>query len=264
MNLNNRESEIEIIHRYIDESLTMDEKLKFEDDLKQNKALYDLYCFEKTLIMGIKNANSNSLKDRIIEVENEFFKSHKSKLLIMKNFRIVAVAASLILVFGLFYFLKPKAEFNPDNAISAFYKPESDRADKIIGSFDQAGFANPYSSNDTFKLAMKLYKEMKYKDALKEFHAYLQAFPNDKVAQLYFGISHFNASNYSEAITVLNPLANDDAFEQKEDAIWNLAFCLMKAENSEKTALAYFNKLAQNPSSPHKKNAEGVIDLIKK
>ena len=32
MNLNNRESEIEIIHRYIDGSLTMDEKLKFEDE----------------------------------------------------------------------------------------------------------------------------------------------------------------------------------------------------------------------------------------
>ena len=251
-----------LIHRYLMGEMEEDEIASFEKRIESDTALKAEVDLARKILSSISllNPKLKADMDRFYE-EINYKQTNKIKLF-MKNSSRLWIAASVLLFIAAIYLFRSKSSITGDELVTKFYKAESIQADKILNAIGSPGFANPYPSNDTLKLAMQLYKEGKFKNAIPEFNKFISTYPDHKIANLYMGICQFNNSNYAEAIKYLNPLAIDQGFEQRDDAIWNLAFCYLKAENGRKDALSYMQKLDRN-DSPYQKDARGVIDLIK-
>lgn len=255
---------IEKVHQYLQNDMNNSEKNEFENQIDSDLNFKKFFLREKIILTGINSYYNEPLKRKIKNIENQYLNHNYKNSYIMSKFSKIAIlAAMLILVFGIFYFNKINNSPSVDQIIATNYSREISQAQKIISSFDQQGFMNIYSNSDSFKLAMKYYKDEDFKNAIVNFQNYLEAFPDDKTAQLYLGICHFSEGHYATAIKYLNSLAIDTDFEQRDDAIWNLAFCLLKADDGKKNAISYFTVCANNSQSSYSQKCKKIIDLLK-
>lgn len=116
--MNNLEENIDLIERYLDNRLSAEELTEFEQRKIDDKKFNELVTEMNTLVQGIRFSEREKLRKELAdleaglpEVETEVeAKTEKSKVIFLKR-RVfqMAVAASIVIAFGLFYVLRPTA-----------------------------------------------------------------------------------------------------------------------------------------------------------
>lgn len=275
------EEYIDKIHRYLSGAMSAAEREAFETEIKENPELQNDVELERLLLEGIKHAGEAELRQTIGAVHHKltaegFFQagaaapvstlsvSHLSKTSFMK--RIMAIAATLVVLAGaVWFFTRQEAAAVDSNALfSQNFKLELEvqRAKTAISRLESVGMAGVQTAEDTLRQALQHFEAGRYTDAQNLLKSHLETHPDDQTAQYYLAVIHMSQGRYAKAIELLTPLSVADGSELKNDALWNLGLCYLKAENGQDDAREAFTKLANDNEYPNHRGAKALLEQL--
>ncbi len=274
------EEYIDTIHRYLNGTMDAADRKAFEAELQRNPVLRNDVELEQALLNGLDYAGHRNLRETIGVVHQNlklegFFTAlktvstptltiaHSSKTSVMK--RILAIAAGLVAIAaGVFFFTQQQHQSpNPNALYSQFYQPKDDteRAHQIIATLTSYGLAGIQSDTDTLKQALELYEAGNYQESLALLKSFSEAHPENDTALYYLGVIHMSQEHYAKAIEILLPLSRSES-ALKNNALWNLGLCYLKAENGLEDARNAFRQLSEDNSFANQRGATAVLEQL--
>jgi hypothetical protein len=204
------ESEREMYHKGIDNETSRWVQMWKEESVENSSK--DKYTLE--IASYIKRGMEETISPQIGRAKRET----KRKLI----YRISAVAAILILAFGIWGIFGPKS--TPDDLFSEYYKPYN-----IID-----GQTRSYKQTDEqFVEIMRIYKAGQYNNVTLKLKSWIKKDNNSPKILLIYGIAQIEQHNYENAIFIFNEILKDGG-EFSIEAKWYLALCYLKIKNNNK------------------------------
>jgi tetratricopeptide (TPR) repeat protein len=245
----------------------MDEKSfeKIEDFLENNLTDRDLENFKEKMnndpelrkeCQLRRDINSAICEDDIMDLRSNLEnicsdENSSSKQVRLINFKKYWVAASVIVIFGLSYFLYPGESLSNEDLFNEYYRPYN-----VIVNKRSAGF----NTNEVLQKAMFYYETKDYIKALSLFRKVLEKDSTDITGNFYSGISNIEIKKYSEANFNFKKVIkhnNNFFIEQSE---WYLGFCYLMTDQREK-AIEQFEKIASGFGF-YQAKAKEILDRI--
>jgi predicted Zn-dependent protease len=219
--------DIELIQRYLDESLTEGERHEVEYRLKEEPILQVLYKETRQLIQGIRYNHLQSKLEQLRELEavlpNELTPKEKS----FSRFVPLSIAATIVIMVGIWFFAfrdtRPLNEKLFAQSFETFDSPGSG----LTRSED--------SSNETFRAkAYVAYDNADYKQAILLFKKALQTEKDDPILHLCLGNAYLATNQLELAEETFRHM-----LQEHEDLVtqstWYLALTYLKQGNIERT-----------------------------
>lgn len=206
-----------LFDQYLEGELTIDQKNDFEKQLAEDAEFASEFETFKSVQLQLQNkfgfeAEREAFKENLHQIGEEHF-NKKPKVIGLKPWYF-AVAASVAVMFGLFFF-----NYNQNPAFADYNHPE------------QASFAERGSEDGPLKNAEKEFNAKRYSLAIPHFEAVLAKGKTPEI-QYYYGVSLLEQSQYLKAEAVFNELsAGNSAY--KEKAKWYLALSKLKQRDYE-------------------------------
>lgn len=202
-----------LFDQYLQGELTVDEKDNFEKQLAENPELKEAFETFKEMHLQLENKFGIEQEREVFEqnltrISDKYFKKKKSKVISMKPWY-WAAAASVIIMFGLFFF-----QYDQNPSFKDYNNPES-------AYFTERGIAE-----ETLKKAEDDFNGRRYSKAIPLFEAILKE-NNSPEIEYFYGISLVEESHYKKAEEVLNELISGNSVF-KEKAKWYLALSKLK------------------------------------
>ena len=200
----------ERIESYCLGKMSSAEKSAFEAELNSNPDLKkEVEVFRQSVLAIKMNAFKKSLQN-IAESGEEIPK--------IKSYRWLYAAASVVVLLsvGWYFFLRSS---------------ESDRLFAQYATVDP-GLPVPMSATDNFAFhdAMVDYKNEQYDKAINKWSSLLQTSPQNDTLIYYIGMSHFNSTDYSKAISYFDQVVNMRESVWVKKAEWYQVLSLLKTE----------------------------------
>lgn len=252
---------IDKITRYTNGQMEEEELKAFEAELATNEALVQEVELFQELMIGVDVYEDRELENTVKQVHSklqkeDFFNPKQTKIVKMdtskrsnrRYFLSIAASLALIIAAAIYLMRPPSVVGDPKEAFAKFYHPDTTQIKGVLDKLEAMGMAaDTEGKTDSLAEALKFYEEFKFDDARKSLFDYLQQYPEDKMAQLYFGLSFIQLENYNRGVELLQPLANDEAFEQQDIAMWYnaLGFVQFEGETGKKNAKKLLEKLCK-------------------
>lgn len=219
------------IERYIDNDMTLEEKEKFETDLKSDSKLSDDFRLhtsmnkffsdpENTVIDPEKDA----LKQTIKQVQKEYRKTEsRIKKLYRRRMATAAAAAVILLISGIWMWTSMETGSNAE--LYAQYA-----ADDYSGAGLQRG------DNKAVDAAAAAYRTGNYAKAVSiyEKEKILESKKRNKPELIYLGIAYTKTDKHVKAEECFNTVLSDETSTYKEAARWYLSLLYLKTGETEK------------------------------
>lgn len=109
-------------------------------------------------------------------------------------------------------------------------------------------------------MALDLYGAADYAGAQQSLESYLAAYPDDKTARFYFGMTYLYRNAPEKALKTLSPLSELKGFDLQDDARWYAA--LAASSLDQMRALGLFSALAKDPDSKYQQAAAAVMTSV--
>ncbi len=214
------QKEFENIERYLNDSMSVEERKTFELDLKSNSTLTQHLDEQKLMHEAIETQSLKEQLDMFHEDVSDIktFKRDTSKV-ISFNFRKLAVAAALIIAAGSFWF------FNGSSNEKLYAKHFTPDPGLPTTMGETANFA--------FYDAMVNYKQGDYKTAISKWEVILQSKPKNDTLNYFLGVAHLANNNEDSAIQFLNNVTQNSTSDFNNDAFYYLGLAYLKADNIE-------------------------------
>lgn len=202
-----------LFDQYLQDELTSDEKANFEKQIAEDPEFAAEFMAFETAQQQLENkfgiaAEREAFKENLMKVSDKHFHKNKSKVIALRPWN-YAVAASIVILLGLFFFNYGK---NP------VYEDYSQH--------EQAYFTERGHANTTLKQAEIAFNAEKYKAAIPLFEKLLKESKSPEI-QFFYGISLLEENKYEKAETVFEELQSGKSV-YKDKATWNLALCKLK------------------------------------
>ncbi|MVZ63877.1 hypothetical protein [Sphingobacterium humi] len=230
----------ELIEDYIDQVLTEEDQLIFDDLLERDpnfKRELELRLELHKLLARRLDPNNDELRFSIQEAENSYKKEGKKDTIILpliKWFIPVIAAASLIFVGRFFYYTQfPSIEL-----------PEM-TSETVRG--------NQNLTNDHYEKAVVYFNNKEYKNSSIHLKKLVDSIPTNVVYNYYYGLSLLGEQNYGEALGFLLVIGDGTSVFANE-ANYYAAAAYFKLEDMV-NAQARINKI-QETSKVYKKGQE--------
>ena len=207
-----------IIHKFINHSLTREDKIIFDQLYKENEDFRSEVEMITDIQVVIESNDYNNLKVIMEEAESEISIRDKQgfKRFLKKGWIIIIVL--LIVLFAGYHLLKPKP--SPSQLYASYYKAPANTFYPITrGNADIS----------TISKAFLAYEQKDYRNAQQLLSTIS---PNDEI-NFYLAISTGELEEYEEAINLLNRINSKDPLLQ-EDVWWYKG--LFHLAQSDKTA----------------------------
>jgi hypothetical protein len=203
-----------IFDQYLQDELSVEDKVKFENQLSEDPELVSAFETFKELNLHMENKFGNAdeldaFKENLQSISNNHFKDSKSKVIAFKPW-IYLVAASVVLLAGLFL-------FNPNPNFEDFNQHEN------------AYFTERGTVDADLKQAEEAFNAKKYSVAIPFFEAVLKEKKTPEI-QYFYGISLLETNKIQEAGVVFNELKSGTSI-YKNKAIWSLALSKLKQKD---------------------------------
>jgi hypothetical protein len=203
-----------IFDQYLQDELSVEDKVKFENQLSEDPELASAFETFKELNLHMENKfgnadELNAFKENLQSISNNHFKDSKSKVIAFKPW-IYLVAASVVLLAGLFL-------FNPNPNFEDFNQHEN------------AYFTERGTVDADLKQAEEAFNAKKYSVAIPFFEAVLKEKKTPEI-QYFYGISLLETNKIQEAGVVFNELKSGTSI-YKNKAIWSLALSKLKQKD---------------------------------
>lgn len=206
---------LEAIERYYNDTMTTDERLKFESRLKDDSEFKTQVEDIKTLILGIEN---QSLKEQLDVFHDEIPKTLPKTSSATGFFTLRKLAAAVIIllaVSGFWWFSTPHNE----KLYSEFFTPDP-------------GLPTVMSSESNFEFydAMVNYKQGDYKIAIQKWESIN---PKGDTLNYFLGVAHLANKNERTAIEFLEKATQNTEFTLSSEAYYYLGLAQLKEGNED-------------------------------
>ncbi|MCB0633516.1 MAG: hypothetical protein R2824_21075 [Saprospiraceae bacterium] len=237
------------IERYLQGAMLPGELDEFNEKLANDPQLAASVSLHRELAETLAGEGVHQFRRVLQRVDAEWkFKSGGSFLRIVKSPRILAIAASMLLLIGFFAWLGLQGPSPEALAMDSFEQlpletQMSSYEDEIIPLRNQASQA--YIGKD-------------YAEAARLFLELARLEPANTNHKLLAGISQLGAQQAETAIGTLRPLADGSDEQVNMEASWYLALAFLQAGETT-SAQTYLNKVAANQGF----NAAKAAELLK-
>lgn len=230
MDLNNiTQEEFESIEAYLNNSLSKENLLIFENRLHNEEGFATKVEDIKTVLTGLE---TQALKEQLNDFHQDIAVQEKDTIQFNPKvkslqWRKVAVAAALIIAAGSFWFLNR----NSNNQLYAdFYSPDP-------------GLPTTMSSTNNYEFyeAMVAYKQGHYSDALNSWTNQLKTKVGNDTLNYFVGSALLANKKENDAISYLQKVVDADNSAFKNDAFYYLGLVYLKNNNKAK-AIEYLSK----------------------
>jgi hypothetical protein len=206
-----------LFDQYLQGELTIDAKNDFEKQLLEDSEFASEFETFKNVQFQLANKfgfeqEREAFKQNVAAISNKHF-NNKPKVIGLKPWYL-AVAASVAVLFGLFFF-----NYNQNPVFGDYNNPE------------QASFAVRGTINETLKEAETAYNKKRYNTAIPLFETVLQKQKTAEI-QFFYGVSLLEESHYLKAEAIFNELKAGNSV-YKEKAVWYLALSKLKQKDYE-------------------------------
>jgi tetratricopeptide (TPR) repeat protein len=201
---------------YLQGEMTIEEKLAFEEQLKEQPDLAMAFETFKELQLHLENKfvhadELNAFKKNLKGISKEHFKKDKPKVVAFKPWYYIA-AASVAVLFGLLFLNQ-----NSNPTFEDYNQP------------DTAFFTERGEANDNLKLAQDAFNTKQYKTAIPLFESILKTNRSAEI-QYFYGVALLEDNRLPEAELVFNELKSGNSI-YKYKAIWSLALSKLKQKD---------------------------------
>ncbi|SHF96624.1 hypothetical protein [Flavobacterium defluvii] len=206
-----------LFDEYLQGELTIEGKNDFERQLLEDPEFSSQFETFKNVQFQLANKfgieqERQAFKENLTQISEQHF-DKTPKVIGLKPWYL-AVAASVAVLFGLFFF-----NYNQNPVYGDYNNPE------------QASFTERSTADETLKEAEKAYNHKTYNKAIPLFETVLQKNKSAEI-QFFYGVSLLEESHYIKAEAVFNELkAGSSAY--KEKAVWYLALSKLKQKDYE-------------------------------
>ncbi|KQX08814.1 tetratricopeptide repeat protein [Flavobacterium sp. Root420] len=205
-----------LFDQYLQSEMTAAEKTDFEKQLAEDPEFASEFETFKTVQLQLENkfgfeAEREAFKENLTQISEKHFNKNKPKVVLMRPWY-YAVAASIIILFGLFFF-----DYNQNPSFNDYNHP------------GQAHFTERSTTNVHLLQAEKAFNTRKFKDAIPFFEVALKEAKTPEI-QYYYGVSLLETSEYKKAETVFNELKTTSPV-YKDKSLWNLALIKLKQKD---------------------------------
>tara|TARA_R110000868_G_scaffold213832_1_gene463973 strand:+ start:3210 stop:3950 length:741 start_codon:yes stop_codon:yes gene_type:complete len=221
-NENNISQELlETIERYIKDTMSSEEKVAFETQLKENPQLRQQVDDTQLLISSIRKA---ALKERLNEVHEDLISNRsiprQNPKVLRFNFRTVSIAASILILIGGFWFFNQRP--NNEKLFDRYFEPDR-------------GLATVMSTTKNYEFddAMVDYKAGKYDLAIKKWKKLLPLKPENDTLNYFLGVAHLANKKEAKAIQFLNKIIEIENGSFTDDSYYYLGLAQLKLNNIE-------------------------------
>ncbi|MBE8725111.1 tetratricopeptide repeat protein [Flavobacterium hungaricum] len=203
-----------LFDQYLQGELTVDEKDTFEKQLAENPELAEELETFKEMHLQLENkfgkeSERQAFEQNLTRISDKYFKKKKTKVVSIQPWYYATAAASIIIIFGLFFF-----RYDQNPSFKDYNNPES-------AYFTERGVAE-----ETLKKAEDDFNGKRYAKAIPLFETILKENHSPEI-QYFYGISLVEESHYKKAEAVLNELISGNSIF-KEKAKWYLALSKLK------------------------------------
>lgn len=217
--------DIILIERYLEGAMEEADKKAFEDRLSKDSDFNTLLDEYAVLIAGVKFAARDKMHTQFKNIEKEI--AEETKVVQLKpstNRLFYYAAASIVLLFTVFYVIRSTIQPSPVELANEYFMPYPATVGAISRSDEK--------SNDLTSKAMSMYESGDYSESivlLKE----LASMDNNEINQFYLA-NAFQAHGQSDQAQSIyqSILATGEIF--KEQATWNLALCYLDQGDKNK------------------------------
>lgn len=262
---------IDRIHQYLSGKMGQAEKSDFENEMFANDQLAHDTKIEEKLLLGISLVGDDDLKRSIAGADQHmsakhFFETGKVVSLQPNKFimkKLISIAASVVILIGLVWwgFFRQTAP-STDQLFADNFKPEATKSVAIASALTNSGLVDSMTTEDSLLVALKLYNDGKYNEAMVALDTFLVYHPANDTAQFYLAMTHLNEARYARAVELLTPITSSEASNFKLDAMWYLGLCYFKVDGGFSKAEEIFTQLASTPESKDQQAAKGILRLI--
>lgn len=201
-----------LFDQYLQGEMTVEEKESFEKQLSQDHELSSEFETFKEVQLRLKNKfehedQREAFKENLTTISDKHFNTSTPKVVLMRPWY-YAAAASVIILFGLFFF-----DYN-NPTFADYDNPEP------------AAFVERGDTNTTLKEAQTAFNDGKYTTAIPLFEEILKENKTPEI-QYFYGVALLEESKYTKAEAVFNELKSGTSV-YKEKAKWSLALSKLK------------------------------------
>lgn len=215
---------IEEIESYFEGKLSPEDKLLFEAKLESNPELVAEFKLYKDIRSAIVEKGKEDLKNKFAMADKELDEGARVIPINKKtNYKILAIAASIILVVGLsiFFFLNKKNDYS--QLASKYYEAEK-------------GLPVEMGPSSRLDKLMNFYKSADYADAQKELAELLKTDLNNDTLIYFDAVINDELKSYSSAISGYSNIPSTSNYYQK--AQYRLVLAYLKADEKGKAVEA--------------------------
>jgi TolA-binding protein len=220
-------NDLEQLIRYLDGELTEEQKILFQEQLKNNHALTDNLEIIQDINQILGDKQIATFEDNLKEVEHVLFRNSEIKKERATSHysvgRRLAIAGAIsLLIIGCAYFL--------------FFKTTASYTDELYAQYYSKLDANFFTRSDApakddFIQAIQLYDAGDYKAAIMLFNKILTNDPSNNAVKLFLGICYSETQRFPNAIKILQGVIAQNDLTFGEHATWYLSLCYIKTKD---------------------------------
>ena len=230
--------EFESIENYLNNNLSLDEKIAFEKSILETPLLANKIEEVKQLLLGIESAVLKNNLDNFHEelhpvrkIQSETLDAKESPKK-PKNMAIFySIAAAIIIVFGIFWFMRDSN--TPEKLFAKHFTPDPGLPTVMSTTRD-------YS----FYEGMVDYKRKEYSVAIKKWEKLVSEKENNDTLNYFLGVAYLAEGDAETSLKYLEPAQKFNNGIFKEDAYYYVALAKLKTGELEEAK----KLLKENPS----------------
>ncbi len=243
-----KETDHNLIDKYLRNQLDAKEEELFDTKQKDHDFQKELNLRKNSLPVFKKNGrealkNKLQIFEKSIQEEKQIVPTSTAKVKPIKNIVWLGMAATLLLLMGLFWWNTQSV--NSDELFAQHFKPYPNIITPIVKS--------QTPSVTEYELAFQKYEQGKYQDAIP----LLEKIETEE-GKFYLAISHLGNEQEERAISILDELTKESSDRFHEASQWYLALAYLKSDQP-KEANNILELIIKNPKHNFHSQAKNLF-----
>ena len=225
----NTEEKYNLIEKYLDQKMTENERIEFEQIMKNDSELKAEVALHQEVGETLKGDKIHQLRDVLKETDRNWGAEKKEQKGVARtiNFRrIIAIAATvLLLVMTYQFFFSGGGSMSNEQLFADNFQPY-----QMLLS--QRGISEG-EKDLVLENAVLAYSKGNYQSAASSFQQLSQNDPNDISFQFYLAVAQLGAKENDASISLFQNIISTEGHPFKEQSQWYLALAFLQNNNME-------------------------------
>lgn len=204
------------IDRYVTDQMNKEERIEFEQRMRDHEALAESVHMHRDVLMGIEYYFLKELKQELINSDQQKPKRN------IRTYLAIAASTLLLVGAGITYYLM-SAGANSNSLFVTYFEPYPN----IIAPVTRS------SETSSYEEVMSLYEAGQYAEVIPELTALIQTYPDSLGLVFYRGISYLGVDQPGKAAADFTAVIKADEKPFLEPSYWYLGLSQLKMGKTE-------------------------------